>query len=98
MSKSLLATFVAMALSWLAVSCSGPVFIKPAAVSSAATAPKPVAPAATATPATPVAAVVVAPAVATVSPWTGAGIFFYPFVLICLTFGIALYASSGKTA
>jgi hypothetical protein len=97
MSKSLLATFVAVALSWLAISCSGPVFIKPAATSSAAVAPKPSTPVATVTP---VAAAVVAPAVAAVSPspWTGAGIFFYPFVLICLTFGIALYASSGKTA
>ena len=55
-----------------------------------------------ATPTTPAVATAVTapappPAVAAVSPWQGAGIFFYPFIGICLVFGIAMY-SSAKTA
>jgi len=81
MSKSLRVSLLALTLSWFAVSCSGPIFVRPPAASSANT----------------VAVSTTQPAVAT-SPWTGAGIFFYPFVLICVSFGIAIYASSGKTA
>jgi hypothetical protein len=82
MSKSLRVSLLTLTLSWFAVSCSGPIFIKPPAARSAIAVP----------------VSTTQPAVAASSPWTGAGIFFYPFVLICVTFGIAIYSSSGKTA
>jgi hypothetical protein len=63
--------------------------VKPAVASSSMTAPGSTGSTVSTSP---------APSVATASPWQGAGIFFYPFLLICLAFGIAMYTSGGKTA
>jgi len=81
MSKSVLTTLLGVALSWMVVSCAAN-GVKPADASSAMTATTPAAP---------------PPAVAAVSPWQGAGIFFYPFLGICVVFGIAMYASGSKS-
>jgi hypothetical protein len=78
MSKFVIATMLAMVLSYFTVGCSS-LGMKPASadssMTSAAAAPTP-------------------PAVVdAVSPWKGAGIFFYPFVAICILFGVSIYMS-----
>lgn len=108
MSRSVLATVLAVGFSWLAVSCAGPFSIQlpggnshPAAPAASAAHPGGSASIAKATmsPSAPVALVSLAgpPVAAAVGPWKGAGIFFYPFVLIVLAFAIGLYKSTAKT-
>jgi hypothetical protein len=73
---------LALALSWFAVSCAGPMSVKPASADSSMTGTASTQPSV---------------AMATSSPWTGAGIFFYPFLLICLGFGVSIYMSGNKS-
>jgi hypothetical protein len=103
MSKSALATLLAMALSWVAVSCAGPMSGKPAVAGAPAKVPASVAAAAAAvpsasaaTPGTPAVSAGAAPVVAAASPWNYSSIFFLPALVICITFGISFYMSASK--
>lgn len=74
---------MAVALSWIAVSCSGPVFFKP--------------PMAAGTPMAASATVAAPPvAAAAASPWSGAGVFILFALALAVTLGISNFILSSK--